>query len=82
VHPGAQQRVLDPVEHLRGALPGQLDLDLGPLEGFGVHGRAAVGPGAEGAGGDPVVGDGRDRLPLRVGQRPFLADRGELDDGP
>ena len=64
VHPGALQRLVDPVEHLHGALPGQLDLDLGPLEGLGVDGRAAAGTGAEGAGGDPVVGDGGDGLPL------------------
>jgi hypothetical protein len=73
VHPSAAQHLLDPVEHLGGAVLGELHLDLCPGRGAGL--------GAEGVAGDPVVGDGGDGVAVGVGQRPLPANGGELGDG-
>jgi len=73
VHPSAGEHLVDPVEHLGGAVLGQLHLDLGPGRGAGL--------GAEGVAGDPVVGDGGDGVAGGVGQRPLPADGGKFDNG-
>jgi hypothetical protein len=71
VRAGIEQRLLDAVEHLGGAVLGQFDLDLLP--------PGDAGRGSKGLAGDPVVGDRGEGPAVAVSQRPLLAGGVELD---
>src|SRR4029453_9716064 len=71
VRAGIEQRLLDAVEHLGGAVLGQFDLDLLPPDD--------AGRGSKGLAGDPVVGDRGEGAAVAVSQRPLLASSVELD---
>jgi hypothetical protein len=71
VRASIQQRLLDPVEHLGGAVLGQLHLDLRP--------PGEAGRGGKGLAGDPVIGNRGERMAVAVDQHPLPAGGVELD---